>query len=145
MENKQGHKSMKGILVKGYIPPISRSFLEFETFRKEMKDILESNIGVYVLYKNNDLYYVGITGRDLFWRLNRHTKDKHKNKWNKFSVFIIGRGKYLKDIESMIHRISETPANIAKGKFKEHYQYDHKIKKMVKEVSVVIKKIQRGY
>lgn len=141
---KQKHSSDKGRLVKGYIPPISRGFLQLEMFRKEIKSMLKGNSGVYVLYNNDDLYYVGITGRDLFWRLYHHTMDRHKNKWNKFSVFIVGRGKYLKDIESMIHRISITSANIAKGKFKEHYQYDRRIKKMVKEVSKVINNIQKG-
>ena len=134
--------SRKGRLVKGYIPPISRDFMEFEHFRKEMGEMLKRNSGVYALYKNSDLYYVGIA-KDLFWRLHQHIRDKHKNKWNKFSVFIIGRGAYLKDIESMIHRISNTSANIAKGKFKEHYQYDHKIRQIVKEVSRIIKNIQK--
>ncbi len=142
---KHRHKSGKGSLVKGYIPLISRSFLEFETFRNKMKEILRGNIGVYILYKNDDLYYVGITRRDLFWRLDAHTKDKHKDKWNKFSVFIIGKGKYLKDIESMIHRISYTKANVAKGKFIGHYEYDHQIRKIVKDVSKVVKDIQKGY
>lgn len=140
----RNHKSNKGKLVKGYIPPISRSFLEFDIFKGEMKEILRGNTGVYVLYKGNDLYYVGITDRDLFGRLHTHTKDRHEDQWNKFSVFIIGRGKYLKDIESMIHRISETPANLAKGKFKEHYEYDKRIKDMVKKVSKIIKDIQKG-
>ena len=45
----------------------------------------------------------------------------------------------------MIHRISETPANLAKGKFKGHYQYDHKIRKMVNGVSKIVKDIQRDY
>jgi predicted GIY-YIG superfamily endonuclease len=144
MKHKPEHQSDKGRLVKGYIPPISRSFLEFETFRKDMHEMLKKNSGVYVLYKDDDLYYVGITSRDLFWRLYHHTKDKHKNRWNKFSVFIIKRGRYLKDIESMIHRISETQANLAKGKFKGHYAYDHKIKKMVRKVSDLIRDIKKG-
>ena len=136
-------KSHKGMLVKGYIPAIPKEFLEFSMFRDEIGGMLKDNSGVYVLYKRNKLYYVGIT-QNLFWRLHTHTRDRHKGKWDKFSVFIIARGAYLKDIESMIHRISETKANIAKGKFKEHYQYDKKIKQMVKNVSNVIKKIQKS-
>jgi len=144
MHKKSSKKktSMKGRIVKGYIPPISKGFLVFDTFRKGMSDILKGNSGVYVLYKNKKLYYVGMA-KDLFQRLHGHTKDKHKNKWDKFSAFIIARGSYLKDIESMIHRISNPSANIVLGKFKEHYQYDNRIKKMVKEVFRMVKKIQK--
>lgn len=141
MKNK--YESNKGKLVKGYIPPISRSFLELEFFKKQIKEMLKGNSGLYVLYKGKDLYYVGITGKDLFWRLYHHTIDKHKNKWNRFSVFIIGRGKYLKDIESIAQLISNPPANIWKGKFKEHYQYNEKIKKIVKDVSKIIDDIKK--
>lgn len=137
-------KSPKGNLVKGFIPPISRSFLELDFFRKEIKEMLKGNSGLYVLYDNGELYYVGITSKDLFWRLYHHTRDKHKNKWNKFSVFIIARGRYLKDIETMAHLISNPPANLWKGRFKEHYQYDEKIKKMVKEVSKIIDDIKKN-
>lgn len=135
-------KSPKGRLVKGYIPPISRNFLEFNMFRDAIGKMLKGNSGVYVLYKKYKLYYVGIA-QNLFWRLHCHTKDKHKKNWDRFSVFIIGKGYYLKDIESMIHRISETKANIAKGQFKAHYEYDRKIKGLVREVSKIIKKIQK--
>ncbi len=136
-------KSGKGKLVKGYIPSISRDFLEFSVFRDEIGKMLKGNSGVYVLYKKNKLYYVGIAG-DLFWRLHQHTKDKHKDNWDRFSVFIIAKGSYLKDIESMVHRISETKANVAKGKFKAHYEYDKKIKNIVREISRKIRKIQKS-
>jgi len=140
---KGASSSGKGNLVKGYIPPLPISVLKIDIFRKEIGAMLKHNSGVYVLYKDKKLYYVGIAN-DLYWRLHQHTKDKHKNKWNEFSAFIVGRGKYLKDIESMFHRISQTPGNIVRGKFKEHYYYDHKIKKMVKEVFKTVKDIWKA-
>jgi phosphate uptake regulator len=48
-------------------------------------------------------------------------------------------------IESMVHRISEIPANIAKGKFKEHYQYDREIKKMVRDVYKMVRDIRKNF
>ncbi len=137
-------ESNKGKLVKGYIPPISIDFLEFSFFREKLSEMIKGNSGVYVLYNKGKLYYVGITTQDLFWRLDCHTRDKHKGKWDKFSVFIISKDRYLKDIESMVHRISELKANIAKGKFREHYQYDKKIKTMVGDVYRRMKRIQRS-
>lgn len=139
---KHKHKSDKSRLVKGYLPPTSRKLLEVSFFKKEIKEMLKENSGLYVLYKKGELYYVGITG-NLFGRLNTHTKDKHKDKWDKFSVFIIGRGKYLKDIESMAQLISNPPANVWKGKFKKHYQYSDKIRSLIKDISKIIEDVKK--
>ena len=143
MKRKIKH-SPKGVLVKGFIPPIKRQFLESDLFKKEIKKMLRGNSGLYVLYDKDELYYVGITSRDLFSRLYQHTRDKHKNKWDKFSVFIVRRGKYLKDIETMAHLISSPPANVWKGRFTEHYEYDNKIKQMVKEAFKLIDGIKKN-
>jgi hypothetical protein len=141
---KTKHNVRRGTLVKGYIPSISRKFLEIDFFKDKMGELLKGNTGLYVLYENDDLYYVGITSRDLFNRLYQHTKDKHKDNWNKFSVFIIGRGKYLRDVESMAQLISDPPANAWKSRFREHYQYDDKIKKMVKELADFLDEIKHN-
>ena len=125
--SKKKKKSNKGLLIKGFLPPTSIKFLGVEFLRREIRNMLEGKVGLYVLYKNKKLYYVGITDRDLFWRLHRHTTDKHKGKWDSFSVFIIRRGRYLKDMETMTNFISNPPANILKGRFKEHYKYDKRI------------------
>jgi len=42
--------------------------------------------GIYVLYGNYGLYYVGIAGR-LGPRLKRHLADTHAGKWDRFSWF----------------------------------------------------------
>lgn len=133
MKKKKRKQSPKGALVRGFIPPNSRKLLENDVFKKRIKKLLKENSGLYLLYKDHKLYYAGITGTDLFTRLYHHTRDKHKNKWNKFSVFIVRRVKYLKDIETMVHRILDLRANVSKGRFKKHYQYDNKIKQIIKD------------
>ena len=125
-------------LVNGFIPPIPRDFLELDFFKKDIKKMLKGNSGLYVLYNKEKLYYVGMTSKDLFRRLSSHTKNKHKKNWNKFSVFIIKKSKDLKDIETITHSISEPPANVWKGRFKEHYKYDKEIKQIVKRASKFI-------
>lgn len=140
--SQKKRKSDKGALVKGFLPPTSRKFLGVEFLKKEIRNILQGNAGLYVLYKKNKLYYVGITNRDLFWRLYHHTKDRHKDKWDSFSVFIISRGKFLKDIETMAHLISNPPANIAIGRFKEHYKYDERIRSIIKDISKIIEEVK---
>lgn len=42
----------------------------------------------------------------------------------------------------MVHRISEPPANVWKGKFKEHYEHDKAIKRMVGGAYKMIAKIK---
>ena len=134
MKKKKSNQSPKGALVKGFISPTRKQVLVSAPFKKEIKKILGENSGSYVLYSHKKLYYVGIA-KNLYGRLCQHTRDKHKKKWDEFSVFIIGRGKYLKDIETIAQLISNPKANVWKGRFKEHYKYDDKIKTMVKDVS----------
>jgi hypothetical protein len=45
-----------------------------------------SQSGIYVLYGNYGLYYVGIAA-ELGRRLRRHRSDKHANEWDRFSWF----------------------------------------------------------
>ncbi len=87
--------------------------------------------GLYVLYKRRSLYYIGLA-KDLFWRLHTHTRDKHKNKWDRFAIYRIARVRYLKDIESLLMRVANPPGNAVAGKF--HRDAD---------VTKVLRKIQR--
>lgn len=141
-KRKRKSKSNRGYLVKGYLPPVSRKLIEVGFFKKEIKDMLRHNSGIYALYMDKQLYYVGIA-TDLSLRLYNHTRDKHKDKWNRFSAFIISRGRYLKDIESILHRTSEPSANVWKGKFKEHYEYDNQIKNLIKKTHRMFKELQK--
>jgi GIY-YIG catalytic domain len=79
--------------------------------------------GIYVLYKNDQVYYVGLSKSSLRSRIRSHaTRDRHKGKWDTFSFYQIGRSKYIKDIESLLLRIIHPTGNKVKGKF--HKRYD---------------------
>lgn len=44
--------------------------------------------GIYMLFDNNTLVYVGIAVKDsIAKRLRDHTKDRHCTRWNRFSWF----------------------------------------------------------
>ncbi len=59
--------------------------------------------GIYVLYSDNKIYYIGLSKSSLRSRLRKHAiKDRHKGKWNYFSFYQITRTKYIKDIESVV-------------------------------------------
>jgi hypothetical protein len=76
-----------------------------EVFRREFKDLLGKNkAGIYVLYKGCVPYYVG-KAINLPSRINDHTRDRLKNKWDEFSFYVAGRTGYSKHLESLLLRI----------------------------------------
>ena len=74
--------------------------------------------GIYALYDDHGLYYVGLTNFSLRARIEKHTKNRHKGKWNRFSWYQIPNLKYTKDMESAILRIVNPKGNKVKGKLK---------------------------
>lgn len=85
--------------------------------------------GLYVLYRGDRIYYIGLSKRSLRSRLRRHAlKDKHKGKWDKFSFYQIGRTKYIKDIETLLLRVCNPSGNIISGRFKKKYDLNRNIR-----------------
>jgi hypothetical protein len=83
--------------------------------------------GIYVLYGDKKIYYIGLSKRSLKGRLRRHAiKDRHKGKWTSFSFYQIGRTKYIKDIESLLLRICDPPGNRVSGRFLKRYDLGRK-------------------
>jgi hypothetical protein len=119
-------RSLKGALIKGYLERIDRK--AFEYLFKDFQQLLGKSSGIYALYNKGNLYYVGIAD-SLLDRVDQHTHDRHQNKWNSVSFFIIDKHKYSKDIETVILRIikedisSEPKGNRTRGKFAGHYEY----------------------
>jgi len=87
----------------------------------------EQGRGIYVLYEDDEVYYIGLSTRSLRSRLAGHaTRDKHKGKWNNFSFFQIGRTRYIKDVESLLLRIVHPKGNKVAGTFKKKYNLAHR-------------------
>lgn len=72
--------------------------------------------GVYVLYRNDKLYYVGLA-RNLHGRLNQHVRDRHRRLWNKFSVYLTIGNSFVKEMESLLLRVARPKGNKLSGKF----------------------------
>ena len=110
---------------KGKIVYDKKEFIELENtdFSPKHSDIPTSKstpkgCGIYALYDNHGLYYVGLTDFSLRSRIQKHTRNRHKGKWERFSWYQIPNIKYTKDIESIILRIVDPKGNSVKGKFK---------------------------
>ena len=83
--------------------------------------------GIYVLYKGDKIYYIGLSKRSLRSRLRKHaTRDSHKGKWDNFSFYQIGKKKYIKDVESILLRIYRPKGNKISGKFGRKYKFKPK-------------------
>jgi len=101
-------------LVTQYLEKISREALEkhFDIVRQFMR----RRNGVYALFRKGKLYYVGLAS-DLRHRLKHHLKGRHGERWDAFSVYLTIGDQHMRELESLILRISEPPGNKQLGKF----------------------------
>jgi hypothetical protein len=107
-------KSTKGSLVRYYAEGVGATLLE--SSQESVKRVIGRKSGVYVLTKNRDPYYVGLASK-IRTRLGQHLKDKHRKKWDRFSIYLIGRKKFLKDIETILIRVLSPKGNGQRGRF----------------------------
>lgn len=87
-----------------------------EQYQHLIRKYIRGRNGVYALYRGDRLYYVGLA-KNLRTRLKQHLKDRHHESWDRFSVYLtIGTG-FIKEMESLLLRISQPPGNKVLGKF----------------------------
>jgi len=141
MKSKKSSKSAKGALIKGMSRKLPSDILGSPVFRQRLREIMKGNAGIYALYRKNRLYYVGLT-RNLFGRINWHLRDRHAGRWDSFVIFRIKRVDYLKDIETLITRIVETPGNRQKGKVPRDADINRLLREMLREHKHELRQIE---
>ena len=100
-------------LVQGHLERISNQ--AFDTYRKEITSLMDRRHGVYARYKDDRLYYVGLAS-DLRRRIKHHLKDRHAQRWDRFSLYLVGKSDQLKELESLVLHIASPRGNIQAGK-----------------------------
>lgn len=108
-------KRAKDTLVGEYLERVGGDVLASEHFRAIVRGMIKGHAGVYALYKNESLYYVGLAS-NLMGRVNHHLKDRHAGKWNRFSVYLTSKGEHIKPIESLLLRIINPKGNRVQGR-----------------------------
>jgi hypothetical protein len=103
-------------IITGHLEKIGSNV--FDNYSSVIKELIKGNQGIYALYKKDRLYYVGLAS-NLKSRINAHNKDKHQNKWTHFSLYIIRKEDHIKEIESLVLRISYPKGNSVRGKLKQ--------------------------
>jgi hypothetical protein len=86
-----------------------------EQYQKIVREYVARRQGVYALYHEGELYYIGLAS-DLSWRLKTHLSDRHAGKWDRFSVYLTIGGKHLRELETLLLRvIKPTPEGTPKA------------------------------
>jgi hypothetical protein len=122
-------RSNKGALIKGMSRRLPSELIGDLAFQKGLDKIMRGYAGVYALYKGDKLYYVGLAN-NLYWRILRHTRNRHKGKWDRFAIFRVGRVRYLKDIETLLLNVAKPPGNSMSGRL----HRDADLTRVIKEV-----------
>lgn len=87
----------------------------FDKHKKIIIQYIGSKPGVYALYVEKKLYYVG-RASDLAKRVNDHLKDQHSTHWTHFSVYFTKKAQYANDIEAVVVSIAQPKGNKTKPK-----------------------------
>lgn len=89
----------------------------FKQYYPLITELVGDSPGIYALYDDNDLYYVG-KSTELRKRVKQHLKDRHLASWTHFSLYLARRQDHIHEIESLLVRIANPKGNrvIPRGK-----------------------------
>jgi len=107
-------KKSKGQLVCQHLEKISRKLIE--DYPQVIREYVRGRHGIYALYRKNHLYYVGLAS-NLPFRLKHHLRDRHGHTWDRFSIYLTISDAHLRELESLVLKISSPKGNIQAGKF----------------------------
>ena len=97
-----------------------------------IKSMIKGKWGVYALYKKKKLYYVGLAS-NLMGRLKTHLRDRHYNEWDRFSVYLTIKSSHIKELESLLIRVTDPTGNRTKGKFIKSQGIKSTLNELIKE------------
>src|SRR3990167_6100437 len=89
----------------------------FKQYYPLITELVGDSPGIYALYDDRDLYYVG-KSTELRKRVKQHLKDRHLASWTHFSLYLARREDHIHEIESLLVRIANPKGNrvIPRGK-----------------------------
>jgi hypothetical protein len=121
-------------LIIAHAENIPARVIENRDFLKAFREALGRRTGIYILYKADSTFYIGLA-RSLRGRIADHTKDHLRHKWDRFSLFVISKEKYLKDIEALLIRAARPKANQTTPDFASHHNIKKRLQKAVTMVA----------
>jgi hypothetical protein len=96
-----------------HLEKISRGALE--KHQAIIRDYVRRRQGIYALYSHEKLYYVGLAS-NLRSRLTIHLKDRHRDSWDRFSIYLTIGDSHLRELEALLLRVVKPKGNKQTGK-----------------------------
>lgn len=122
----------KPVLLQEHLEDISWRLLDDPRHRRLIREFIKSRHGIYALYRKRRLYYVGLA-QNLMGRVSQHLKDRHSGAWDRFSVYLTVASEHIKELESLVVRISNPDGNRNSGKFAGSTDLSRRLEKRMKE------------
>jgi hypothetical protein len=114
------------------------------SFETGLKAIMRGYAGVYALYNGGKLYYVGLAN-NLYSRLRWHTRDRHKNRWDRFAIFRVSRVRYLKDMETLLLQVAKPPGNSLSGRLHRDADLTRVLRKVHRENALRLRRLRKAF
>lgn len=126
--NKKRQKSTSLVLKK--LERVSKEV--FKQHYELITQLVGNSPGIYALYDENELYYVG-KSIDLKKRVKQHLKDRHLASWSHFSLYLARDEDHIHEIESLLIRVANPKGNRNVPKGKSSGQMLTQLQQMVKQ------------
>lgn len=104
----------------------------FKQYYPLITELVGDSPGIYALYDDRDLYYVG-KSTELRKRVKQHLKDRHLASWTHFSLYLARREDHIHEIESLLVRIANPKGNRVIPRGKSSGILVKQLKKLIKE------------
>jgi hypothetical protein len=103
----------------------------FRKYHTLITELIGNSPGIYALYDENQLYYVG-KSTDLKQRVMQHLKDRHLAAWTHFSLYLVRNSEHIHEIESLVVRIANPEGNRVIPKGKSRGELIKQLKKLIR-------------
>ena len=104
----------------------------FSKYSTLITKLIERSSGVYALYDEGELYYVG-RATQLRTRVKQHLKDRHDASWTHFSIYLVKNDDHIGEIESLLIRIANPKGNAVKPKGRDSRKLHKQLENLIKE------------
>ena len=104
----------------------------FSRYSHLITKLVGTSSGVYALYDENELYYVG-RATQLKRRVTQHLKDRHDASWTHFSLYLVSNDSHIGEIESLLVRIADPKGNSVKPKGRDSRKLPKNLVNLIKQ------------
>jgi len=111
-------RNAKNNIIVKHINGIKRALLDGDKRLIFLEFLKQSNMpnGLYALYdKKGKLYYIG-KATQLRQRLDNHLRDKHRDSWDKMTLFFLSKKANVAELEGLLVAAAKPPGNTQKPK-----------------------------